>query len=222
MKTTILLFTLPIFFSVTARAELQWEQTQVELHPGPTDKQAIGHFKYQNVGEKPVQFKSVHSSCGCTVAQTQKERVEPGEKGEITATFNIGDRTGTQVKTVTVETDEPNNAVATLTLKAVLPELLQIQPTLVSWNQGEPPKSKTVSVRPGKDFHVGALRATSSNPQLFSTKVTANKDKSEFKIEVTPTDTTHAAAGVLTIQPDNSPRLFYATTRVMNAPAAAQ
>jgi hypothetical protein len=29
--------------------------------------------------------------------------VPPGDKGEITATFNIGDRTGSQVKTVTVE-----------------------------------------------------------------------------------------------------------------------
>src|SRR2546428_8766393 len=127
MKTTIPIITLSIFLSMTARAGLKWERTQVELHPGAADKQAIGHFKYQNTGDKPVQFKSVHSSCGCTVAQTQKERVAPGEKGEITATFNIGDRTGTQVKTVTVETDEPENAVMTLTLKAVLPELLQIQ-----------------------------------------------------------------------------------------------
>jgi hypothetical protein len=220
MKTTIPIITLSIFLSAAAHAGLKWEQTQLELRPGPNDKQAIGHFKYQNTGEKPVQFKSVHSSCGCTVAQTQKERVGPGEKGEITATFNIGDRTGTQVKTVTVETDEAENAVTTLTLKAVLPELLQIQPTLLSWNQGEAAKSKTVSVRPGKDFHVNALRVTSSNSQLFLTKVIPNEDKSEFKIEVTPKDTTHAAAGVLTIQPNNSPRLFYATTRVMNVSAA--
>ena len=31
----------------------------------------------------------------------------PADKGEITATFKIGDRTGTQVKTVTVQTDDP-------------------------------------------------------------------------------------------------------------------
>jgi Protein of unknown function (DUF1573) len=220
MKTSILIITLLTFASITARAGLKWEQTQLELHPAPGDKQAIGHFKYQNADDKPVQFKSVHSSCGCTIAQTQKERVEPGETGEITATFNIGDRTGTQVKTVTVETNDPKNTTTVLTLKAVLPELLQIQPPLVSWSQGEQPKPKIVSVRPSKDFRVGALRVTSSNPQLFSTKVTANQDKNEFKIEVTPTDTAHPATGVLTIQPDNSPRVFYATTRVMSVAAA--
>jgi len=49
----------------------------------PNDKQAIGHFKYQNAGKTPVHFKSVHASCGCTTAQSQKEEVPPGDKGEI-------------------------------------------------------------------------------------------------------------------------------------------
>ena len=55
--------------------------------------------------------------------------MQPGDKGEITATFNIGDRTGTQVKTVTVETDEAPNQKTVLTLKAVIPQQLEITPT---------------------------------------------------------------------------------------------
>src|SRR5207253_9916927 len=125
MKTHIVAFALSIIISLSARAELKWEQTSVELHPTPADKQAVGHFKYENVGKTPVHFKSVHSSCGCTTAQTQKDEVPPGEKGEITATFNIGGRIGTQVKTVSVETEDPSNQgkpVTVLTLKTVLPE----------------------------------------------------------------------------------------------------
>ncbi len=218
MKTSILLITLSIFLSLTAHAGLKWEQTQVELHPAAADKQAIGHFKYQNVGDKPVQFKSVHSSCGCTVAQTQKERVEPGEKGEITATFNIGDRTGTQVKTVTVQTDEPTEAMTVLTLKAVLPELLQITPTLVYWKSGEAPQSKTIVVHPGKDFHVDALRVSSSNP-AFATKVMRDDKSGDFKIDIVPPDTARMAASTITIQPENSPRVFNVTALVMSGPA---
>jgi Protein of unknown function (DUF1573). len=106
----------------SAHAELKWEQTSVDLRPGFNDKQAVAHFKYENVGNTPVHFKSVHASCGCTTAQTQNEQVGPGQKGEITATFNIGGRTGTQVKTVTVQTDDPDPARSTtvLTLKASL------------------------------------------------------------------------------------------------------
>src|SRR5881227_1467351 len=133
MKTHIFAFTLSIIICVTARAGLKWDQTAIELHPAVADKQAIGHFKYQNTGDKPVKFKSVKTSCGCTAAQSQKEEVPPGEKGEITATFNIGERTGTQVKTVTVETDEATNARTVLTLKAEIPQQLEIAPNFVFW-----------------------------------------------------------------------------------------
>src|ERR1700720_1086005 len=90
VKTTIIAFTLSILLCGAARAGLTWEQTQIELHPGVGDKEAVGHFKYKNTGDKAVRIKSVRSSCGCTTAQTQKDQVDPGESGEITATFKIG------------------------------------------------------------------------------------------------------------------------------------
>ena len=220
LKTARLLFpiALSIFLSVTSLAELTWEQTQVELHPAVGDKEAIGHFKYQNTGDKPVRFKSVRSSCGCTTAQTQKEEVPPGEKGEITATFKIGGRTGTQVKNVTVDTDDPAHAVTVLTLKTVLPEVVEITPSFVYWQSGEAPKPKTIVVRPGKDFPVNDLKVTSSNLE-FSTKVERDKATGEFKIDIAPKQTTSPTATTLTLQPDNSTKIFYVNARVMNAPA---
>ena len=217
MKTHIFAFTLSIMICVTARAELKWDQTSIELHPTTADKQAIGHFKYQNSGSKPVRFKSVRTSCGCTAAQSQKEEVPPGEKGEITATFNIGERTGTQVKTVTVETDDPEHATTVLTLKAVIPQQLEITPTFAFWGQGEAPKPKTIVVRAAKDFPVKHLRVTSSSPD-FQAKV-EETGSGQFKIDVQPQDTKRPIASTLTIQPEDSPKIFYATARITNAPA---
>ena len=74
MKTPIFAFTLSMIMCLGARAELKWEQTSVELHPAANDKQAVGHFNNQNTGKTPVHFKSVHASCGCTTAQSQKEK----------------------------------------------------------------------------------------------------------------------------------------------------
>jgi hypothetical protein len=203
---------------LTARAELKWEQTAVELHPARGDKQAIGHFKYQNVGKTPVHFKSVHASCGCTAAQTQKDMVGPGEKGEITATFNIGDRTGTQIKTVSVETDEAANQKTVLTLKAVIPQELEISPTFVFWKQGEKADPKPITVRAGKDFSVKHIKVTSSSPD-FQTKV-EQSGEGQFKINVQPNETGRPIASTLTIQAENSPRTFYATARITTAPTA--
>jgi len=218
MKTHIFAFILSIPLCLSARAELKWEQTMIELHPATADKQAIGHFKYQNTSDKPVRFKSVHSSCGCTAAQSQKEEVPPGEKGEITATFNIGERTGTQVKTVTVDTDEPTNSRTVLTLKAVIPQLLEINPTFVFWQQGEAANPKTIDVRANKDFPVKHLKVTSSSPD-FQAKV-QEAGKGDFKIDIQPQDTKRPIATTLTIQPEDSQKVFYATARITNAPAA--
>ena len=217
MKTHIFAFTLSMALCITARAGLKWDQTAIELHPTATDKQAIGHFKYQNTGDKPVKFKSVRTSCGCTAAQTQKEEVPAGEKGEITATFNIGERTGTQVKTVTVETDDPANVTTVLTLKAVIPQQLEITPTFVFWGQGEEPKPKTIVVRAAKDFPVKHLKVTSSSPD-FQTKV-EETGNGQFKINIQPQETNKQIASTLTIQPEDSQKIFYATVRITNAPA---
>ena len=219
MKTHIFTFALSFILCLTARAELKWEQTAVELHPARGDKQAIGHFKYQNTGSAPVHFKSVHASCGCTAAQSQKDQVAPGEKGEITATFNIGDRTGTQIKTVTVETDEAANQKTVLTLKAVIPQELEINPTFVYWKKDDKPDPKTITVRAGKDFSVKNIKVTSSSPD-FQTKVDKTSDGA-FKVEVKPNDTSKVKASTMTIQSENSPKTFYATARITGAPMTA-
>jgi len=158
-----------------------------------------------------------HRQRGGRPFQISEHRQQTGEKGEITATFKIGDRTGTQVKTVTVDTDDPVNATTVLTLKAVIPQVLQINPGFVFWGQGETPKPKTIVVRVGKDFSVKQLKVTSSSPD-FETKV-AQTGKGQFKVDVQPHDTSRDMAATLTIQPEGSSKTFYATARVTNVPA---
>ena len=201
----------------SAHAELKWEQTSVDLRPGFNDKQAVAHFKYENVGSTPIHFKSVHASCGCTTAQTQNEQVAPGQKGEITATFNIGGRTGTQVKTVTVQTDDPEPSTVVLTLKAVITPLLEFQPALVYWQNGEEPKPKIITAKANKDAAIKKLDVASSTPD-FAAKVDAGSAPNEFRISVQPRDTTKAVYATLTIKPDspaNTGNMFAAAARVM-------
>jgi hypothetical protein len=203
-------------FAQSARAELQWEQTSVELRPAFNDKQAVAHFKYENVGNTPIHFKSVHASCGCTTAQTQNEQVAPGQKGEITATFNIGGRTGTQVKTVTVQTDDPEPSTVVLTLKAVITPLLEFQPTLVYWQNGEEPKPKIITAKANKDAAIKKLDVASSTTD-FTAKVDAGSAPNEFRISVQPRDTAKAVYATLTIKPDSPANTgnMFAAARVM-------
>ena len=204
-----------------AQAELKWEQTTLELNPGVTEKQAIGHFKYQNTGKEAIRFKSVKASCGCTTAQTQKDEVAPGEKGEITATFNIGDRSGQQTKTVTVET-EPGGTT-TLTMKTNIASILEFAPNFVFWQAGEKPEPKTIIVKVGKDVPVKDLEVVSLNPQ-FQAKVEKGPGPGQFRLNINPTETKTSAFGTVTIKtdfPKEAPKTFYVTARVTGPPAAA-
>jgi hypothetical protein len=221
MKSRLLGITMSIFFCLSARAELKWEQTTIELNPASGDKQAIGHFKYQNAGKTPIRIRSVHTSCGCTVARSQKDQVQPGDKGEITATFNIGGRTGTQIKTISVETDDPAQRLTSLTLKTMIGQALVIQPTFVYWRTGEEAKPKTIIARPNKDMPIGSLDVTSSNSE-FLTKVERG-GAGEFRINVQPRQTAKPVTAALTIKtdyPKDSPKTFAVTARVTGAETA--
>jgi hypothetical protein len=205
------------------RAELKWEQTTLELNPAVTEKQAIGHFKYQNTGKEPVRFKSVKASCGCTTAQTQKEQVGPGEKGEITATFTIGDRVGQQVKTVSVETDDPKQPMTVLTLKTNISQILEVTPNFVFWQMGEDPTPKTITAKAGKDVPIQELQVTSQNPQ-FETKVDKGPAAGQFRINIKPKETKMAAFTTVAVKtdfPKDAPKTFYISARVTGPAAAA-
>lgn len=214
---------LSVVLCASARAELQWEKTTVELHPAIGDKQAVGQFKYKNVGDKPVRILSVKTSCGCTTTALKKNDVAPGESGEITATFTIGNRTGAQQKAINVTTDDPQNKTTVLMLQANIVQALTLTPAFVYWHAGEEAKPKTIVARAGKDLPVKNLDVVSSSPD-FLTKVEPGSAPGEFKINVQPRQTAKAVMGSLTIKPDypkGSPQVYHATVRVTGVPVSA-
>jgi hypothetical protein len=226
IRAKIFLVVAFIAAAVTSRVncELAFEKTELELHPAAGDETAVGHFKYQNKGDKPIAIKSVTTSCGCTAASA-KNSADPNEKGEVTATFKIGDRIGTQQKAINVVTDDPTHPTTTLMLKVVIPQVLQLQPAFLFWQAGEPVKSKTIVAKAGKDISIKNLDVSSSSPD-FVAKVEPGSAAGEFRINIEPKQTSQAIATTLTIKPmlpNGKPKVFYASARVMpQSPAAGQ
>jgi len=208
--------------AVSARAELVWEKTAIDLHPEMGATTAVGVFKYENKGDQPVHFTSApRTSCGCTVAALKKNDVAPGEKGEITATFTIGDRTGVQHKSITVETDDAKNPVVVLSLKATIAQLLDLQPAFVYWQTGEAPKPKTIIARAGKGVAMKTVEVTSSSAE-FTAKVVSGAGAGEFKISIQPRDTSKPVNATLTIKPEGAgpEKAYFATARVLPSTTA--
>jgi hypothetical protein len=216
MNAKRFLFTGALCFLVAAstQASLVFEKTELDLNPEMGASKVDAVFKYENKGDTPVHIKAVKPSCGCTTAALAKNEVAPGEKGQITATFNIGDRVGVQTKTVTVETDDPKAPQTVLTFKANISQLLELQPPAVSWQANESPQPKTILAKVGKGASIKKLDVTASSAD-FSAKVEPGSN-GEFKIQVQPKDTTKPVSATLTIKPDVTPaKSFFASARVM-------
>lgn len=216
-KRILSLSLVSLCLAAAAQASLVWEKTTIELNPALGAPSAVGVFKYENKGDTPVHFKGApRTSCGCTVAALQKNEVAPGEKGEIKATFNIGDRTGVQMKTITVETDDPQNPTTVLTLKATIAQLLELQPAFVFWQAGEEAKPKTILAKAGQGVTLKNVEVTSSSGD-FTAKVEPGP-AGQFKINVQPKDTAKPLNATLTVKPDagsSSAKVYYASARVM-------
>lgn len=222
-KKTLFLGFLTLAIAATSQASLSWEKTELELKPAIGAPTAVGVFKYENKGETPIHFNAVRPSCGCTTAALPKNDVAPGEKGEITATFNIGDRTGLQQKTITVETDDPKAPTTVLTLKATIAQVLDLEPAFVVWEAGETAKPKTIVAKAAKEVTVKNIEVTSSSAD-FTAKVEPGSSAGEFKINVQPKDTAKALNATLTVKPDAAAtpaKVYYANARV-NPPATAK
>lgn len=192
-----------------------FEKTELELKPELNATNAVAIFKYENKGDTPVHIKAVRPSCGCTTAALAKNDVAPGEKGEITATFNIGERTGVQVKTVTVETDDPKMPQTVLTFKATIAQLLELQPAFVFWQTNEPAKPKTIIAKGANGITIKKVDVVSSSGD-FIASVEPGAAAGEFKIQVQPKDTAKPLTGTLTIKPDVTPaKVYFASARVL-------
>jgi hypothetical protein len=59
-------------------------------------------FAFTNVGDAPLIITNAKATCGCTVPEWPKDPIPVGETGEILVRFNSRNKTGNQMKTITV------------------------------------------------------------------------------------------------------------------------
>lgn len=77
-------------------------------------------FKFKNTGKDQLVIYEVKSACGCTASTVGKEKLAGGESSSIKVQFNSKDKSGLNEKTVTVYSNDPENAQVFLTIKAMV------------------------------------------------------------------------------------------------------
>jgi hypothetical protein len=202
--------------SAPCAAQLQWESRELEFSPSADQTHVTAHFKFQNVGQSEIKITSVSTSCGCTTAALEKNTIAPGEKGEIEATFNVGERVGLQQKTILVESTDPESPKTSLALKVHIPAVAQVRPSSLQWALGKAPSAQEINIKILNDFPIHAVSAISSDPRILA-RVEQTVPSKEYRVIVEPKGTSEPVTAVLTIKTDypaENPKEYIAFVRI--------
>jgi hypothetical protein len=95
---------------------ITFTEEKIMLGEVPQGPVVNGEFEFKNTGEGLLLIKKVSAGCGCTgLIADEKKEYQPGETGKIKFTFNTEGRSGTNEKTITVETNDPKTPSKVLT-----------------------------------------------------------------------------------------------------------
>jgi len=89
-------------------------------------------FSFTNDGDAPLEIDKVRSSCGCTAAVASTRTLQPGESGEIRATFDSARFRGPVKKTVYLYSNDPAQKPFEFSLTATILEVIALSPHRVT------------------------------------------------------------------------------------------
>ena len=102
-------------------AEISFNETIIDY--GTIENGADGKktFEFKNIGNSPLIFSRIFSSCGCTIPKKPEKPIQPGESGIIEVEYDTK-RTGLFQKAITVNSNAKTPNVILRIKGEVLPE----------------------------------------------------------------------------------------------------
>jgi hypothetical protein len=154
-------------------------------------------FDLVNEGGEKLVVKAVRPTCGCTVADFDRE-IAPGATGKVKAKLDTKDFAGPISKSILVMTDDPQNPTVTLVIKADIRPYVEILPRpLVRFNAvlHEPMDQTFTVVGADAEQSITVKSVTSSVPfiatsvrKLGDDELIPGKSKSQYEVTLSLTD----------------------------------
>jgi hypothetical protein len=148
-------------------------------------------FEFKNVGNAPLKILRVRACCGSVTRGVKAgQEFAPGESGALEVEYHTGTYPGPLTRTLSLDTNDPNQPLANLTIKASVVYRIEHSPSRVNLF----PKKENAGCGPitlrstdGKPFSIAGFRATANtltadfDPNVKATefviKPKANVDK---------------------------------------------
>lgn len=184
----------------SAKDELSFEQKTVTVNvPYQQDRITVS-FPFKNKSDKGVVLGKIHPTCDCTTAEYKdaKKKLAPGEQCSVEAVMDTGSFTGTVPKDVIVHA---SGSRYTLTIKAVIPEAVTMEPRKLEWKRGEEHKAKEILITVDPQSGI-KLKSVSLKGSDFDYEPVKIKEGRQYKVIVTPKPGTKKSMNTLWIETD--------------------
>ena len=106
----ITLFICFLTFSQEKKAKIKFEENLIDYGEVEYDSDGKRTFKFTNIGEAPLVFNRISSSCGCTVPKKPDQPINPGESAEIEVEYDTK-RIGVFIKAISVSSNAVNSNI---------------------------------------------------------------------------------------------------------------
>jgi len=136
-------------------------------------------FELVNEGDETLLIKAVRPTCGCTVADFDRE-IAPGKTGYVKAKLETRDFSGPISKSILIMTNDAQDPTLTVVIKTVVHPYVEILPrALVRFNavQHEPMNQKIIVVAAEEEKNFVVTGVKSSVPYLVATVSPLSKDQ---------------------------------------------
>ncbi len=125
-------------------------------------------FTVKNVGQADLVIGQVQTSCGCTVAQSEKKRLAPGEETQLPVTFDTRHERGHASRRIDVYTNDPQTPDLALEVQGVVRRESEATPGEVFFDAvrkgSEQTREVTISYNGGaKGFRITKVANSNSN-----------------------------------------------------------
>ena len=94
-------------------------------------------FTIKNTGQAELIIGQVQSSCGCTVAQSDKKRLAPGEETQLPVTFDTSHERGRANRRIDVYTNDPQTPDLALNVQGVIKVESEATPAEVAFGNAK-------------------------------------------------------------------------------------
>jgi len=133
--------------AVESAPDIHFDELEHDFGKINQDEKHTHVFKFRNMGDATLKIEKVNTSCGCTVTSVSRNEIPPKEKGEIEVQFSSGSFEDEVTKTVYVYSNDPDEAITNLKIKATIHTVISVKPRLIYFGKIDKGQSATKDAR---------------------------------------------------------------------------